>query len=109
MIAVNVPQKCEVALDILSGIYLHLINDLNMNDEESEFLMQYCSPVILNRLVGKAEENDATIHLTSCTCGKCDGKSAVWVVREKLPDGTTDERSFNSFGMMTRDVQRMPL
>ena len=109
MICINIPEKCEVALDILSRFYIKLMSDLNMNNEESEFLMQHCSPVILNNLVGKAEENDATIHLTSCTCGKCDGSGAVWVVREKLPDGTTDERSFKSFGLMTRDVQRMPL
>jgi hypothetical protein len=109
MKVVLIPEKCEIALDLLKDFTVALSNQLEMNEEENDFLMTHCKPIILNEYTKRAERNEASIGLKDCSSGKRNKYDALWMVTETFPDGTCEIRLHKTFRKLVQDIERMPL
>ena len=109
MKVVLIPEKCEIALDLLKDFTMELVKQLELNEEEQEFLMTHCKPVILNEYVKKAERNEASVSLKDCESEGRTDCDALWALTETFPDGTREIRLHETFRGLVRDIERMPL
>jgi len=107
MKVLDMPEKCALALDVIAGLTFTMVAELKMNGKEKDFLMRWCKPEIMNHFVKKAELNDASIGIKKCM--SCDKDHVIWVIDEKLPNGSTDKRQYDNSKEAAEDIQRMPL